>query len=279
VPTVAAYAHTSNHAYRTSACKNNTSIYKRVIDLTYYDVHSVFNIQNSYFSGNVSETGTAAYFGGLIGYLDSRSLYSAFTNTDYDFDNDCKATSRTTTLSPVARLSQTNIRNSYAIGSVTSDHDYTGSLVGRMDTEDLVPNPNAYKNQIIGEGKNVMSSLTNVYSAVTLVNKGSAVSGYNNNKTYLTVNGVYTWSGASSSNLVWGNATSLPGHASYSFNDAGEAMVGSDKLITKLNATASSLGLSAWKETSYTMPDSKSVKIPSFDLKPQLTEWDSWEGK
>ena len=56
-------------------------------------------------------------------------------------------------------------------------------------------------------------------------------------------------------------------------------MVGSDKLLDKLKAGASALSLTTWKDANYTLPGNKAVKVPSLDIKPQLTAWEAWEGK
>ncbi len=276
VPAVAPYATTSGNTYKTVYCNNNSSIYHREIDIKYYNVSSIFNLQNSYFSGNLTETGTSTWFGGLFGYLDTRSSTPTYTNTIQVYDNDCTRTKQNTTSYTVTSLAQTNVKNCYVLGTISSDHERTAMLFGRLLSQDSVAKTNEYKTSILN-GKDAISTLSNVYSAASVANNGSAVSGYNDNKSFLTVSDVYTWAGGNPKNLVWGGATSLDGYTSFNFNDAGTAVIGSNKLIDKLNASAG--GLTAWKEGSYTLPDNKSVKVPTFDSKPQLETWEPWDGK
>ncbi|MBO4349377.1 MAG: hypothetical protein J6A01_00325, partial [Proteobacteria bacterium] len=279
VPAVAAYASTPGHTYKTVYCPGNGNIYRREIDFTHYNVTSVFNVQNSYFSGDITETGAGNYFGGLIGQLDTRSVVSTFTNYVWNFDSACKITQTNTTSFTVTRLARTNIRNSYALGTISSDAATTGTLFGRLLSQDLVAATDEYKKQIAGEGKNMISSLANLYTVSTLADKGSAVGGTKENNAFLTASNIYTWAEGNPNKLVWGADTSLGGHATFSFNDAGVPVIGSSKLLDTLNAAVASLGLTAWKEASYTLPDSKSVTVPSLDLKPQLATWEPWDGK
>ena len=132
----------------------------------------------------------------------------------------------------------------------------------------------------MGEGNSVRSTLSTVYSLSSLTNNGFAVSGYADNIRYLDVNDIYTWADGNPNHYVWGTMyTSLNGHQSFTFDQSGVAVVESNKLLDKLNSAMAQLGLNfnSWIDGTYTLPDSTSVTVPTFNLQPQLTDWRPWE--
>ena len=276
---IAAYANTSGNAYITKRCEDNSNISRREADFTFFDVYSIFNLQNSYATGNVTDDGGGNYFGGLIGKLNSRSEVATLKNTVYHFDSECNVTKEEVPFYPsVTRLTQANIKNSYALGTVSSDSSYTGTLFGQLLVKDNATKPNSFKEQMVGEGNDIISTISNLYSVSSLTDKGSAISGFKENKTHLAANNLYTWADGNPNNLVWGTDTSMGGHSTFTFDASGIAVVESDNLIDKLNAcVANNQDFSTWTPVSYTLPDSTAVTIPSLDKKPQLTNWVPWE--
>ncbi len=259
-------------------CPKNSNIYTRYLELIYHNATASFNFKNMYASGDVTQTGTGQWTGGIFGYIDTQTIPREYQNKKIVFSDTCVITRENTTKYTATNISEVNIHNAYYLGKITSPHERAGTLFGRVLQADSIDAANPYKAAYLAsnDGK---SSLANLYSVATLADKGSAVAGYKDSTAYLTVNNVYTWSDGNPNKLVWGPDASMTGHAAFNFNDAGIAVVGSDKLIDKLNAIVASLGLTSWKDASYTLPDSKSVTIPSLDIKPGLAAWEPWEGK
>ncbi len=259
-------------------CPKNTNIYTRQLELTYHNVTTSYNIKNMYSSGNVTETGSGSSTGGIAGGIQSKIYQPSYQNQKVVFSDTCVISKENTTKYTVTNMSEVNIQNTYYLGTITSDHATTGTLFGKLIQSDNVDATNPYKVAYLktNDGK---SSISNLYSAAKLANKGSAVAGNNDSSSLLNISNVYAWADGNPNKLVWGNSKTLSGYAEFTFNDAGVAMVSSTKVIDKLNAAVASLGLSTWKDASYTLPDSKAVTIPSLVLKPQLTAWEPWEGK